>query len=292
MKNKFILSLDCEGKWGVADKVSEHHHLELSRDRLESSYKHLLQMLDHYGIPATFAFVGLFRRSLSELHTLDWDDLCNRFPFVHKAHIDIFEGTQEGWDGDWAVRLVRESNRNGLKHEIACHGGTHSPFGDMTESQARADLALCGDLAGQTFIFPRNSISHLHVLKEHGVVGYRAARPGNAATRIFDEMNIFQKGEATTDPSSFRKIPAGFFINWKSGLRRRIPVCLSALRFEKMLTSGPVTNQVIHFWSHPENLASAPETFDVLESLLKQASVARERGHLEVCTQIDYSKGL
>jgi hypothetical protein len=151
-----------------------------------------------------------------------------------------------------------------------------------------ADLALCDDLAGQTFIFPRNSIAHLNLLKTNGVVGYRAARPGNPATRILDEFNIFQRGEEATKPSDFREIPAGLFINWKSGLRRRIPVSLSALRYSRMLSGSQCSGQVIHFWSHPENFASAPQTFDVLEALLKQVKISLERGHLEVCTQIAY----
>lgn len=290
MKTKFILSLDCEGKWGVADKLSESHHTVLTPDRLVRSYEHLLDMLDHYGVPATFAFVGLFRRSLAELNALDWDTLRTRFPYIRKAHEDLSNGSREGWDGDWALRLVRESKAAGVKHEIACHGGTHTPFRLMSEQQAQADLALCDDLEGQTFIFPRNSVAHLDLLQDHGVVGYRAARPGNSVTRILDELNIFQKGEISTDASNFRRIPGGFFVNWKSGLRRRIPVTVSALRYRNMLATPRNHDHVVHFWSHPENFATAPETFDVLEALLKQVKKARDRGHLVVETQIDYCR--
>lgn len=56
----------------------------------------------------------------------------------------------------------------------------------MDAEQARADLALCNDLDGQTFIFPRNGIAHVDLLRERGVVGYRVNRPGNLATRLFD----------------------------------------------------------------------------------------------------------
>lgn len=288
MKTKFILSLDCEGKWGIADKLENQHHASLSQERLITAYDQLLQMLSHYQIPATFAFVGLFRHSFSQLKALDWDTLRDLFPYVHNAHADLLNGSEEGWDGDWALKSVRQEITFGIKHEIACHGGTHTPFQAMNEEQARADLALCDELNGQTFIFPRNSITHLDLLKEHGVLGYRTDRPGTPASRILDEVNVFQRGEKATEPANFHRIPAGFFINWKSGFRRHIPVTISDMRYKAMFTSTPSEDHVIHFWSHPENFASAPETFNVLEALLKQVKKSRDQGELEVVTQHAY----
>ena len=60
MPATFILSLDCEGKWGVADHLDAQTHRSLADARLRAAYRDILAALDRYDIAATFAFVGLF----------------------------------------------------------------------------------------------------------------------------------------------------------------------------------------------------------------------------------------
>ena len=60
MTATFILSLDCEGKWGVADLLGSDHARQLTDDRLRKAYAEIVALLDEHQVPATFAFVGAF----------------------------------------------------------------------------------------------------------------------------------------------------------------------------------------------------------------------------------------
>ncbi len=66
MAAKFILSLDCEGKWGVADGLTAKSREMLADDRLEAAYNQIVRLLDEHGIAATFAFAGLFSQSAEQ----------------------------------------------------------------------------------------------------------------------------------------------------------------------------------------------------------------------------------
>ena len=46
MPARFIFSLDCEGKWGVADQLHRDAHRTLSTERLREAYAGLLALLD------------------------------------------------------------------------------------------------------------------------------------------------------------------------------------------------------------------------------------------------------
>ena len=285
MRTKFILSLDCEGKWGVADKLSPEHRDQLSQERLQYAYERLLWILREYQIPATFAIVGLFKRSKIALRDLDWQLLRQQFPYLELAYQDLFNGSGEGWDGDWAVERIHNEIANGLAHEIGSHGGTHTPFDRMDKQAATLDLSIASNLEGNTFIYPRNKVAHQELLNAHEVLGYRSARKSSPMSRLIDEINLFQRGEPIPKLTHPQIIPAGYFINWKSGVRRCIPTFLSRARYRAMFSRTPKEDHVIHFWSHPENFASSPKTFDVLEALLCQVARARDAGDLEVVTQ-------
>ncbi len=285
MKTKFILSLDCEGKWGIADKLTRDHEKTLGKDRLEKAYDDILGLLDTNNIAATFAFVGLFQKSLSELENSDWDLLLDRFPYVKNAYEDIFNGSQDGWSGNWAVRNVRNA---AIDHEIGCHGGTHTPFDQMDGAQAKLDLTFCPDIDGQTFIYPRGGLGHIDVLQQAGIAGYRLVRPGTKVSRILDEINLFHGPELCPPPASPVEIPAGYFINWKSGIRNLIPVIASRMRIRSIFEKAGTNGGVIHFWSHPENIASAPATLEIMEIVLSEAARAREKGLLQIVTQKEY----
>jgi hypothetical protein len=49
-----------------------------------------------------------------------------------------------------------------------------------------------------------------------------------------------------------------------------------------------VSDGVVHYWLHPENIASAPATLGLLRMLLREVADAREAGRCEVMTQLDY----
>jgi peptidoglycan/xylan/chitin deacetylase (PgdA/CDA1 family) len=287
MPGTFILSLDCEGKWGVADHLTAAHHSTLSDARLRDAYQAIAKLLDDLGVPATFAFTELFLCSKDELTALPQDEIRERLPYSAPAFDDLSEGSGEGWSAPWLADLI------GDRHERACHGVTHMPWSDMDKEQARFELSLLSRPAGGTFIYPRNRIAHLDLLEEQGFAGYRLAPPRRSrAASLAAELNLFSRAEPRPPTAKLQPIPGGYFVNWLAGPRRLVPPTATRLRARSILQDAARRGRVAHFWTHPENIASAPRTLGNLAAILEEAAALRRRGLIEIVTQLDYCRSI
>jgi len=287
MAGTFILSLDCEGKWGVADHLSPRWQRDLTEARLKEAYRAIAALLAKAGVSATFAFTELFLRSRDELLALPTDEIAERLPYARPAFRDLLHGSGEGWTGEWALAAI------GAGHEVASHGVTHTPWTDMTADQARYELSLVPIERGRTFIHPRNAIAHLDLLAEAGFTGYRLARPRSSrVASLAGELNILAAAEPSPPPAPLQPIPAGYFINWLSGPRRLVPTWATRRRARHVLEQAARTGGVAHFWTHPENVAAAPATLRNLAAVVEEAAAMREAGRIEIMTQIDYCRSL
>lgn len=295
MTARFVLSLDCEGRWGIADDLGSAHARALDDRSLRQAYRQLLDVLDALAIPATFAFVGTFTLDRPGLRAVRGElaALAARAPGYLEPAIDQIDDG-EGWSGDWAVDAVGSAS---VRHELALHGGTHLPWlwPGVTDDVARADLALAFDAAPEfvrhvrTFIPPRNQVAHRHVLTEFGIAGSRDARPllGRAAS-LRDELDPRMAPDPDPPPAVPVRVPAGRFVNWRHGPRRLVPPAVTRMRFRRALETATRTGDVVHCWTHPENLASGPGTLDLLAGVLTDAARLRDAGRCEVLTQADY----
>lgn len=287
MPGLFILSLDCEGKWGVADLLAPVHHRTLSDERIRSAYEAIVRLLADLSVPATFAVTELFLLSHDELMALPQDEIRERLPYTGPAFDDLARGSGQGWSAPWLPELI------GRNHEQACHGVTHTPWTAMTREQARYDLSLAPKSAGRTFIHPRNAVAHLDLLEEAGFAGYRLPPPKRSrAMSMASEFNPFVRAEASPPVAPLQPIPSGYFINWLSGLRRIVPKAVTKLRARRVLQDAARHGSVAHFWTHPENIAAAPATLGNLAAVLEEAVSLRRQGLIEVVTQIDYCRSL
>lgn len=280
----FILSLDCEGKWGVADHLGPLEQ-RLTDGRLLEAYDALLALLGRFGIATTFAVTELFLLSRDELLALPWEEIAARLPYTRPAIADLREGSRQGWSAPWLVE------RLGREHELACHGVTHSPWPTLNPEQARYELSLVRRTPRRTFIFPRNALAHLDLLAADGVAGYRLG--GATRSRIASlarEFNLWAPAEPSLLPTAEQPapIPAGYFLNWKAGPRRLVPVATTRARARHILRDAAERGGVAHFWLHPENIATAPATLANVQALLEEVAALRREGRLQVLTQIDH----
>lgn len=291
MTARFILSLDCEGKWGVADILTREHHAGLSDARLRQAYGDIVALLAEFDLPATFAFVGCF--------SLDTQALAELRPalkgaYVEPALADAFEGSRQGWVGDWALASVGEASQ---KHEIGLHGVTHTPWDQLDEAGARAEMDLFYRSGAPmlrevtTWIYPRNAQAHEEVLDAYGIAGLREERESNSRLmRLASEFNLWSQPDADLAAGTPLRIPPGYFVNWRSGARRAAPVALSVERARRMLQYADRIDGVVHYWTHPENIATAPETLLVLRGIVEAAARMRDAGRCQVMTQDDYCR--
>ena len=294
MPARFILSFDCEGKWGIADRLASTRQSSLGDDKLREAYSAILAILDEYRIEATFAFVGVFSQSPQSFANLRpaIESLDRMIPdFLIPALRDLDESTASGWHGHHLVDLVGQSRGS---HEIALHGVTHVPWTLMDEATAEAEMAIFDSLEGpirrsKTFVYPRNLVAHTAMLGRRGFAGFRNSRPAQSRLRsILSEFNIFEAPEQPCMPGRIVTIPAGFFLNWRHGIRNLVPAALTRCRAKNLLRSAAASDAIVHYWLHPENVATAPSTLELVRKLAKDVAASREAGNCEVMTQLGY----
>ncbi|MBI1794943.1 MAG: polysaccharide deacetylase family protein [Chloroflexi bacterium] len=171
----FLFSLDTELAWGHFDNFRPD---VFSPDGQRERYaiRRLLDMLDEFGIVATWAVVGhLFYAKCEKCEicpVLEWKGKYN-------SYNDIYDASSPLWYGADIIRtLIQRSGR----HEIAFHGYTHRIFDENTFSREDARVEITEWLRvtqsmqvahPRTVVFPRNKVGHLDVFKEHGFVCYR-----------------------------------------------------------------------------------------------------------------------
>jgi len=313
MAGQFIISLDCEGKWSMADVLQPHHNELITHANLVQVYRFLAKALDDTEIPATFAFVLAFILEKSEIQTAK--DLFHPAEteaqtWLANYHRAISEGASDGWHCPEALELAQRNSRN----EIGCHGFSHLPLSDSlaTKAAVRAELTSANivaqwkNLALKTLVFPRNLVGHIDVLEEHQYIGYRtdlAQTMGANPTRmraLLNEFNVFTKAQAPlakmnnsagTSPHQIEAIPAGYILNFAAGGRKIVPPSVTLQRWKSILNSAVENDQVALIWFHPHNLINSPHTQTLLTKILQYAAHLRDTRNLQCVTQAEYCAG-
>lgn len=298
----FIISLDCEGKWGMADHLEPYLQTNLTDVALASVYDHFVGLFARYELPATFAYVMAFTLTGPErarLGHLLAKEKRSGDSWLSHHWADLDRGNVEGWFQPHALDAVTADGR----HEIACHGFCHRPLNEAAISQEEAEAELdaaqtVAEMKGvslKTFIFPRNMVGHLPVLQRKGYIGYRALleRPAGKlgrAARLAEEFNIWAQPQPPEkpNPGEMVRIPAGYFFNWRWGSRRRVPPGVTVRRWRNLIDRAAEGGGVAHLWLHPHNLITGPETRATLESVLAYAAKLRDQGKIKVVTQERY----
>ena len=284
----------------MADVLKPYHQIITDRSIAEI-YGYFVTALARHEIPATFAYVMALTLTPDERESLrskltpaeGVED-----PWMAHFWAAQARGDHEGWFQPAALEIVREDGR----HEIACHSFCHRPLGDaaISEAGARAELMVAEEVARikrvdlKTFIFPRNNVGHLNLLSERGYLGYREAlrRPAGAlgqAVRLGAEFNILCRAQVPRPPrkDGLVPIPAGHFLNWRFGARRRVPISVTIARWKHMINSAR-DGGVVHLWLHPHNMITAPDTKLAFEAVLAHAARCRDKGQLQIVTQQHY----
>ncbi len=283
MTGTAIISLDCEGRWGVADHLTPALAEGLTDARLRAAYRAITDLFAKADIAATFAFVELFTRPASRETTGLVRDLAQELPYLASAAAGLAAG-DEGWVGDWALDMAGEGG-----HEIAFHGTTHVPWSDLTRDQAWREMELAPPEHRQTMVFPRNVVAHLDVLAEFGCKAYRGHRQfASRAQSLLSEFDIDTPSQPMPDAanSSPVELPSGIFINWRSGPRKLVPPAVTRRRARNLLDDAARTRGVAHFWLHPENISTAPSTLANLEGIVAEIVRFRDAGQIRVATQL------
>jgi len=294
-KGIVTFSFDCEAKWGMAD-LNLHWTKELTNNNLVEVYEYILEVLKKYNIPSTFAFVGAMTET-KENFIATTEPLMkgkNHRKWLNPIMNQISKD-DEGWFFPSIIDLCKKYNL----HEIASHGYTHIPFSCLSEYEIDQELELIkkwslkNHINCKTLIYPRNDINYIQKLKSYNIELYRTPPKlfdikyfPKYVNTFFEEFNIFKKSEEFNDKGF--ALPGGVFINWKYGPRKIIPKMISNIRYKNILNDAVKKNRVAHFWTHPHNFITAPESKKIFEKLCQEIKEKVESNELEIRRQIDF----
>lgn len=302
-KGTFTISLDCEGKWGVADNLYGINS-QINQKTLSEAYAFIYDVLACYKITVTAAFTSLFTvnaEKISSYHEQmkDFRDQGHGWfaPIVNFIENECFDG----WVGD---EFFKRAENEG--HEIAWHGSSHHPLGNFTnkdiidfELKVASDVAILNKTDLKSVVFPRNEIGHLSSLEKNGFKFYRDSLYGenNSAMhkyiRVMDEFNVLKTSQKTNKKTEFeglRCLPSGYFLNWPYGPRSLVPDYVTINRWRYILNHAAKHGTHAHLWFHPHNFITAPRMREVFQLILRDASILIEAGELvnKTMCEIDF----
>ncbi len=295
-----VLSVDAELGWGYHDLTAP------PTDRVEAGRKSwltLLELLDTYRVPATWAVVGpLF---LSE---------CDRAHAMHPIGDTWFASERDEWadrpDLRFAPSLIRAITVAEADHEIGCHTFSHVDFGadSTTTPIAREELVASLEAAESSplpaamssVVFPHNSVGHRDVLAEWGFTSYRGVGPNGQPPATSALRTIGRATIATPplvqpyiDEFGLVNVPASMHLYGLSGSAGRVcerlwgdPTVAAACRGIDAATVG---DGVFHLWLRPNDLLSDHD-IERLRTVLAYIARRRELSGLNVRTMREVAK--
>lgn len=300
-KGVFLLSLDTELAWGGVHDGSYRARQELFGHTRDAIGK-LVGLLERYDIRATWAVVGhLFL------------DRCE--PINGMKHPEIVRPAYRWSDGDWfqndpctnaaaapfwyAPDVVETVLGCRTPQEVGCHGFSHMIVGDpgcsaeCFESEIKACQAAAArwGIALRSFVFPRNAVGHLDVLRKMGFVAFRGTSGGwperlpSPIRRLGSGLqNVFPLPPLTDRPrraGGLWDLPGTCFYLHRQGWARRVPVALRVRKALLGIEEAVERQSMFHLWFHPFNLASDPEgLLKGLETIFQEVTRYRESNQL------------
>ena len=307
----FTMSFDCEGLWGPST-LTPSLRQRITQENLITAYRGLRDVLSRHELRATFAFVGTFVMTPDEVRQhSDWFETISgrQWPRTQEFLDAVASGQTSGWLSPECLEIIREAGC----HELGTHGFQHIALQDhkLTRADFERELALVAEVGrlrnftSRTLIYPRNQVGYLDTLKPAGIVGFREyigmrrlslpvseslQTRWDALAALGRELKLWQKPQPHPEESMAKSgaIPAGYFLNWRVGLRRRIPLKLSVARWSRMLAHAAKHGGMVHLWSHPHNFITGDQQLEFFHEILREAANWVRRGDLLNLTQAEY----
>lgn len=303
----FTLSLDFELIWGTADLGLENFK-SLCKTEREVVIDRLLQLFEKYEFPATWAILGhLFLDKCSQDGAKHPEIVRPNYSWTKE---DWFAHDPGGVEDAQSIHLgkslVEKIKNCRIPQEIGSHSFSHIVFGDegCSRETAESEISECVRIADEqgfklkSFVFPRNEVGYLDVLKKFDFDCYRGVEPNWYENRQVPEsvrrgLRLFDVLRAATPPTVLPEktkeglwnIPGSAMFFPMHGFRRRIPMSLRIKRCIKGLNKAAKEKKIFHLWFHPTNMVDEMEQmFAGLEEILKHATLLRKEKKLAFLT--------
>jgi peptidoglycan/xylan/chitin deacetylase (PgdA/CDA1 family) len=267
------ISIDLELAWGTWDKPSADVHVRCA-ERERDIVGRLVAMFESHDVSATWAIVG---------RLLDRDA----------------ERSGEIW---YAPDLVDKIRGARVEQDIGSHGYAHIYFGSASRDDLRADLEAARDIHGRhglpftSFVFPRNQVAHLDLLRAVGIRVFRSVdlgwhiavrrRLGAVAGRVANLADkMLPVPPAVVEPiehDGLVELPSSMLLLARNGLRRAVHPAAIVAKAELGL-SRACRGGTFHLWFHPSNFYyDTDRQLETLEKIIRRAAHLRDRGQLSI----------
>lgn len=247
-KEIFCISLDTELLWGRKDL--DWKKFVDQADKTRDVIKRLLALFKKYQIPATWAVVG-----------------------------KLFEnGPKDGWHGKDIVNMIKETPLQ----EIGSHSYSHEVFNQIDLHKAKIETQNPHHL--KSFVFPRNKIKYLEILKKNGFTNFRGPDQSEyelLLPRIPPVHSAFKE-------SGLVNIPGSMYLVSGRGKRKYIPQGFRYLKCCLGIDAAIRQHKIFHIWAHPIDIAS--DTNKILKDLEQTLIYAKGKKGLKIMTMGQIAK--
>lgn len=307
---QFVLSFDLELAWGHFD-CNNMSLLAAKGKHERRAVDTLLDILDDYGISATWAVVGhMLLEGYDEMLPYPPAAWVNNYPCLAQLYRT---SSPYLYGADLIARVLARSSR----HEIGFHGFTHRILGDGALSRAEAEAEILAWLRAaaifgvepRSVVFPRNRIGHLDLFHQYGFLCYRGVeqQPGCCRLPLLGALlrrSYYYVSVFSTPPLYAGEITDSGLINlpstrWLFGFNRSLDRFLDRwhvgrarlARTRRAVHTAAAQNKIIHIWAHPYEFESRHD-FDKLRYLLDSVAAEVARGRMESTTMAQLAKKL
>ena len=240
-KGVFCISIDTELMWGRKDLPNADYFVPRIKKEREI-IKRLLVLFGKYQVPVTWAVVGKLREESSGR--------------------EIYE------------MIAKEK-----MHEMGSHSYTHPEFTKIDRNKAEYEFKKSA--GSYSFVFPRNKIKYLDLLKKNGFKAFRGA-DRRAWELLYPGLPPVYE---PTLESEVVNIPGSMYFVSARGMKRFIPKGLRLIKTRLGITRATSEKGIFHLWFHPIDFADSTDAlFNEFESILKYASQKRDQRTLEILT--------
>jgi len=261
----FVISIDVELAWGIRDHLSARALQGLDAER--AIVERLLTLFRSYNVSATWAIVG----------GLLGADAWRTVQLPPGLTLDPSQ-----WHAADIVQRVREAVP---QQEVGSHSFAHTIFDERTLSreEASADVLsarqahAAAGLPFEAFVFPRNVVGFPSVLADNGVRVFRGATPrwySMLPGPLFKPGMFLDYLLAATPPVLQPSIVAGGMVNVADSM-----LLLGRNGVRSLIPHGNLTRMGTNGLAH-----QMEAQFGVLDSVLRHASMLREKGALRFLT--------
>lgn len=299
---RVVLSIDAELAWGFHD-LEEPPRRRVDRARL--GWRRLIEWLDAYEVPATWAVVG-------HLFLEDCDGRHSSHPAADDGWFDADPGgpatESDRWFGPTLIDRIEGAETD---HEIGCHSFSHVLFdGEATEREVvAAELEACREVAErrgidlESFVFPRNVVGHRDALSAYDFTCYR----GRGPSQWYDRPWLYPVGKfasysvgrtapplvtPTVDERGLVDVPGSLCLFSFEGAARSLvepiagdPVVRKAKRGIDAAAAAD-DGEICHLWLHPNELTT-PRNVRRLRRILEYLDERRRETDLRIETMAE-----